>query len=209
MKAVQEDAFLPDRFVYSIISKYAKMVLKEQEDQRKLMSHDNLFEILSFVELTEVNKVEAGCAPIKSTCKILRTEEKLPAMFNGSNGPLIRNVYSIDGSQTFEQTNPTQFISIANSANYKYNKAKHYWYRNGYLYFPNTEIEAVMVEALFEDTLDGFCTIDQENCLPMQERPFPLPEHLFARIEQMAEQEFGITVRVPDDGADDGQNILR
>jgi len=209
MKAAQEDAFLPDRFVYSIITKYAKMVIKEQEDKRKLMSYDDLFEMIEFVELIEVNKIEAGCAPVKSTCTIHRTKDKLPKLFNGSNGPLIRKVYSIDGSQELEPTKVSQFISIANSPDYKYNTAKHYWFRNDYLYFPNTDIEGVMIDALWEDLLDGYCTLDNKECTPMQERPFPLPDHLFARVEQMAEQEFGISVRVPDDGADDGQNILR
>ena len=209
MKAAQEDAFLPDRFVYSIISKYAKMILNDEEKARTLMSYENLFEVLPFVELIEVDTIEAGCAPVKTNCKILRTKLKLPKMFNGSNGPLIRKVYSIDGSQVFEPTNPAQFISIANSANYKYNSAKHFWFRNDYLYFPNTEVEAILVEALFEDVLDGFCTLNEDDCRPMQERPFPLPDHLFAKIEQMAEQEFGVPTRIPDDGADDGQNILR
>ena len=66
-----------------------------------------------------------------------------------------------------------------------------------------------MIEALWEDTLDGFCTVDEEDCRPMQERPLPLPDYLFAEVEQMAEQEFSLTFKIPDDGADDGQNVLR
>lgn len=210
LKGSHEDSFLTDRFVYSIISKYAKALLRREQNQKKLMANDYLFEMLSFVELIDVDKIEADCAPVKSGCTIKRTASKLPNLFNGSRGPLIRKVYSIDGSYDFKQTSPTNYIALSNSTNFKYNNQKYYWYRNGYLYLPDTEIEAIMVEAIWEDTLDGFCVADSsDDCTSMQDKKFPLPEHLFAEVEQMAEQEFGMTMRLPDDGADDGQDILR
>ncbi len=209
MKAAHEDAFLTDRFIYSIISKYAKVSLRKQQNEKKLMGHDDLFEMLPFIDLIDTNTVEAECAPVKTNCTIKRTKTKLPKVFNGVKGPLIRKVYSIDGSETFYKTTAAQYISISMDTCMKYNKAKYFWYRNGSLYFPDTEVEAVMIEALWEDTLDGFCTLNDDNCMSMQDRPFPLPEYLFAEVEQMAEQEFGMTIRIPDDGADDGQNVLR
>ena len=209
IKAAQEDAFLTDKSIYSIISKYAKVSLRRQQNEKKLMGHDDLFEMLSFVDLIDTNTIEAECAPIKTNCTIKRTELKIPKVFNGSKGPLIRKIYSVDGSETFYKTTAAQYISISMDPCLKYNKAKYFWYRNGFLYFPDTEVEAIMVEALWEDTLDGFCTVDEEDCRPMQDRPLPLPDYLFAEVEQMAEQEFSLTFKIPDDGADDGQNVLR
>lgn len=209
LKGTTEDSFLTDRFVYSIIAKYAKLTLRKQQLQNQLMKHDDLFQMLSFVDLIDVDKIEADCASIKSNCIIKRTEKKLPKVFNGNRGPLIRKVYSIDGSFDFIQISPAAYIAVTMSTNYKYNKTKYYWFRNGYLYFPDTDIEAIMVEALWEDTLDGFCTTEEDECLPRQEQSFALPDYLFAEVEQMAQQEFTITFKIPDDGADDGQNLLR
>tara|TARA_R110000868_G_scaffold5681_6_gene33615 strand:- start:14023 stop:14694 length:672 start_codon:yes stop_codon:yes gene_type:complete len=209
MKGVREDAFLTDRFVYSIISKYAKVLLRRQQNEKKLMGHDDLFEMLSFIELIDVDKIEAECAPIKTNCVIKRTKDKLPNLFNGQLGPLIRKVYSIDGSFDFNKISPASYISINSKSCTKYDNAKYYWFRNGHLYLPDTNIEAIMIEGLWEDLLDGFCTLDKNDCTPMQDRKLPLPEYLFAEVEQMVEQEFGMTVRLPGDGADDGQNVLR
>jgi hypothetical protein len=209
IKGVQEDAFLPDRFIYSIISKYAKLVLKREDAEKKLMRRDELFEMLPFVELESVSKIEANCAPIEINCTIQRTAVKLPQLFNGITGPLIRKVYSIDGSAEFEKTTPSQFLAITQSTSYKYNTAKHYWFRNGYLYFPNWDGEGIMVDGLWDGILDGFCRPDEDQCLSMQERLFPLPEDLFADVEKMAEAEFGISIQIPSDGADNGQNVLR
>jgi len=209
IKAAQEDSFLTDRFVYAIISKYAKAIIERQQKEKKLMGHDDLFEMLPFVELIPVNKIEAKCAPIKTNCIIMRTEEKLPEMFKGKKGPLIRKIYSIDGSKTFTKTTPAQYIELTNSTCFKYNDTFYYWFANGHLYFPDNDVEAIMVEALWEDTLDRFCTLNDDECTSMQDRKFPLPEYLFAEVESMAEQEFGMTMRIPDDGADDGQNVMR
>jgi hypothetical protein len=208
IKGTNEDSFLTDRFVYSIISKYAKMILRRQQNEKKLMGHDDLFELLPFVDLIPVSKIEADCIDIPSKCIIMRTRKKLPKLFNGNKGPLIRKVYSIDGSDEFVQTSPTAFISLTKLTTFKYNKTKYFWYRNGYLYFPNTDIEGVMIEGLWEDLLDGFC-ITEQDCMVMQDRKLPLPEYFFAEVEQMAEQEFGVTMRIPNDGADNSQNALR
>jgi len=214
LKASNEDSFLTDRSIYSIISKYAKKLIEQEQRKRKLMSKDDLFIPLPFVELEEVNKIEANCIGIKSTCTILRTVKKLPEIMNGSTGPLIRKVYSIDGSFSFEKTTRSNFINIANSSTFKYNNMEYYWFSDGRLYFPSkksvlSNLGGVMVEALWEDSLDLFCTVNNEDCKPMQELMFPFPDSLFATIEQMAEQEFGFSAKVPTDGADDGQNILR
>jgi hypothetical protein len=212
IKASSEDAFITDRFVYGVISKYAKMLLKEKQDQRKLMQQDELFEFLPFEKLKEVDKIEADCSPIKSNCIILRTELKLPKVFSGSTGPLIRKVYSIDGGYEFHKTSPVTYISIKNKSCNKHDKNHYYFYKNGHLYFPDSDVEAIMIEALWEDTLEGRCTLgedDENKCNTMQDRKLPLPDYLFAKVEQMAEQEFGMTMRVPSEGADDGQNVLR
>ena len=210
LKGSNEDSFLTDRFVYSIIAKYMKVLLKREQNQKKLMANDDLFEMIPWLDLIEVDKIEADCAPLKTGCTILRTENKLPKLFNGSRGPLIRKVYSVDGSYDFKQTSPTNYIALSSVKNFKYNKQKYFWYRNGYLYFPDSEIEAVMVEALWEDTLDGFCVAnDEDDCMLMQDKKLPLPEYLFAEVEQMAEQEFGMSFKIPDSGQDDSQTLLR
>jgi hypothetical protein len=209
LKGTTEDSFLTDRFVYSIISKYTKLTLRKQQLQNQLMKHEDLFKMLSFVDLIDVDKIEADCAAIKSNCTIKRTEKKLPKIFNGNRGPLIRKIYSIDGSFDFVQISPVAYIAITMSTNFKYNKTKYYWFRNGYLYFPDVDIEAVMVEALWEDSLDGFCSTEDNECMPMQEQAIAMPDYLFAEVEQMAQQEFTITLKIPTDGSDNGQNLLR
>lgn len=206
-KAVNEDAFLTDRLIYNILLKYSKALIRRQDNESKLMVYDSLFETLPFVELIEVDKIEANCAGIKTGCTIRRTKDKLPKVFSGSNGPIFRNIGPIDFSDTFQQISAAIYVAMARSTNFKYNKCNYFWYNNGYLYFPDIQWEAVMVEAMWEDSLDGYCGKDE--CSIMQEKAFNLPDYLFAEMEQMSTQELMTLAKIPMDQSDDKQNIIR
>jgi hypothetical protein len=209
LKASKEDSFLTDRLVYSIVMKYAKLLIKRQDSENKLMKFQSLFEVLPCVDLVEVDKIEACCSGIRSKCIIRRTKDKLPNLLEGSFGPLLRSVSSIDGSVELTKTYPTTYTSMSNSSNFKYNKTKYYWYLNGYLYFPNIEWEAVKIEGIWDSDISFFSCDEEEKCKPRQEQIMRIPEHLFAEIEQMVVKELLTTAQLPSNGADDSQNVLR
>lgn len=202
-KAVTEDAFVTDRQLYYLALKYAKALVRRQDNENKIMMYDSIFETLPFVRLISVDKIEAECAGIKSECAIMRTEEKLPKIFEGSDGLLIRKIYSIDTSDKLVKITPTKFISLKNSVNYKYNTAKYYWYKNGHLYFPDVKWRAVSVEAMWEDSLDG------EECTMMTDKVFGIPDYLYAEIEQNVQRELMTQMQVPTDMSDNNENVLR
>ena len=137
VKGVKEDAFLTDRFLYSLVLKYAKMLIRRQDNENKIMRFQSLFESLPCVDLIEVDKIEACCSGIKSNCTIMRTKDKLPTVLEGAYGPLFRTVSSIDGSIQCFKTYPSTYTNMANTTTFKYNTNKYYWYLDGYLYFPN------------------------------------------------------------------------
>lgn len=208
IKGVKEDAFLTDRFLYSVILKYAKFLIRRQDNENKIMRFQSLFEVLPCVELIEVDKIEACCTGIKSGCKIMRTKDKLPSVLEGSYGPLFRSVTSIDGSVEMFRTYPSTFTAMIESTNFKYNKNKYYWYLNGHLYFPNIPWESVRVEGLWDESIAEF-TCDGDVCKPRQEDQFHIPEYLFAEIEQLAIKDITLLIQTPVEGQDDKQSPLR
>lgn len=208
IKGVKEDAFLTDRFLYSLILKYAKMIIRRQDNESKIMRIQGLFETLPCVDLIEVDKIEACCSGIKSNCTIMRTKDKLSDILNGSIGPLFRDITSIDGSIVTFPTYASQYVSIANSANYKYNNTVYYWFRDGHLYFPNITWEAVTVEGLWTDSIN-YLKCDGDVCKPRQDDPTSVPDYLFAEIEQLVLKDLTVTIQSPVEGQDDKQSILR
>lgn len=208
IKGVKEDAFLTDRFLYSLVLKYAKLYIRRQDTENKIMRFQSLFEPLPCVELIEVDKIEACCSGIKSNCTIRRTKDKLPLVLEGAYGPLFRTISSIDGSIECFKTYPTTYTDMTGLTTFKYNHTKYYWYLNGYLYFPNIDWDAIRIEGLWDASVAMY-TCDGDICLPRQDDQTHVPEYLFAEIEQNVLKDLTMLIQSPVEGADDKMSQLR
>lgn len=210
VKAAKQDAFMTDRFVYSLIVKYAKLLIKRQDALNVRLKFASLFRTLPCVELIETDRVEACCGSLPDTCKVMRTKEKIPVPFEGAYGAFIRTVSSIDGSVEVYRTQPAQYTSMTKTTAFKYNKQKYYWYMNGYLYLPNIEWESILLEGIFEEDIAIFTCDSKAVCKIRQDEVLGIPDDLFAEVEQNVMAQLMGTVQVPNDtNNSDKQNILR
>jgi hypothetical protein len=205
LKAVKEDPFLTDRVIYSSLIKYGQTLLKREDNQFKLMKISSIFQVLPYIELIDVDKVEAGCLGVYSGCYFKRSKEKLPTILDGAMGPIIRTTSSIDGSIEMFRTDPGTWVSMTRTTTWKYNTRKYFWYLNGYVYCPNIDWEAIRMEAIFQGVTDP-CS---DQCDIAQNKPLSLPEYLFSEVEQFVIKELTMSISIPSDGPDDGQNPLR
>jgi activator of HSP90 ATPase len=140
----------------------------------------------------------------------MRTREKIPLPFEGSYGPFIRTVSSIDGSTEVYRTQPAAYVSMTKTTAFKYNKQKYYWYMNGYLYLPNVEWDAVQLEGIFQDDISIFTCNPENVCKVRQTDILPIPDDLFAEVEKQVLGDLGGQMQVPvDTNISDKQNILR
>src|ERR1043165_6901405 len=104
VKAVRQDSFITDRYLYQLFKKHAALVMKRLDEKGKLISFNAVFETLDFVELEEVDKVEASCLRIKSYSTFRRTKETLPIFTEGAWGPMVRSITSLDGAESLQFT---------------------------------------------------------------------------------------------------------
>ena len=66
LKAVKEDPFLTDRTIYYSIIKYGQSLMKREDNQLRLMKISNIFKVMPYVELIDVDKVDAACVGVYS-----------------------------------------------------------------------------------------------------------------------------------------------
>lgn len=208
VKAFRQDALLTDRVIYSFILKHAKWLMKREDSKSRLLSFSGVVQTMDYVELIEVDKVEAQCTGIKSNCKIKRTKEKIPVFLQGYWGPLIRSITSLDSSEQLQPILPTTYIHVAKSKNLKYNKTKYFWYLNDYLYFPDLDWDAVRIEGIFEDDISQF-TCDVDSCLEKQDLSFNVPDYLWGEIEQHVFKDLAGMLQIPPDTDNDKISITR
>jgi len=81
VKAGVQDAFVTDRYIYSLVEKHAQFLMRRQDYANKLMKFNSVWKTLPYVEMITVDKVEAHCSRIESGCTIKRSKLKLPTMF--------------------------------------------------------------------------------------------------------------------------------
>jgi hypothetical protein len=208
VKAVRQDALMTDRVIYTFVLKHAKWLMKREDSKNKLMGFSGVAQTLDFVELIEVDKVDACCTGLSSDCKVMRTKEKMPVFMQGYYGPLIRTVSSIDGSEELQPTNPSSYLAMSRSKNFKFNKTKYFWYLDDYLYFPNLEWDAVRIEGIFEDDISRF-TCEQDNCKVRSDDSFNVPDYLYGEIESQVFKDLTGIAQMPTDMPNDKQNALR
>lgn len=209
IKSEAQDAFMTDRYIYSLVLKYAQLFMRRQDSANKLKKFNSVWQSLPYVELIEVDKVEAECSGVQSGCIVKRTKEKLPTFMEGYWGPLIRTVSSIDGSMEMQATNPGTYISMTKTTSHRYNTTKYFWYLNEYLYMPNIEWDAVKVEGVFEGDVSTWDCDETNDCTPRYLQKFYVPEFLFAEIETQVLQQMFMTLKVPPEDSDNKQNVNR
>ena len=209
IKAESEDAFITDRYIYSLIKKYAQLYMRRQDSTNKLMRFNSVWRELKYVKLIEVDKVEASCVGIKTNCLIKRTEKKLPTFMQGYWGPLIRTVSSIDGGVEVQPTTPGGYTSMTKTTTFKYNTSKYYWFLDGYLYLPNIKWDAIKLEGVFEEDISKWTCEDDDDCTPRYLQDFYIPEFLFSEIENQILQVSFSSIKVRSDDGDNSKNINR
>jgi hypothetical protein len=212
VKASKQDAFLTDRFIYSLVMKHAKLLMRRQDSTNKLMKFSSVFKPLKFVELIDVNSAEADCLCINSTCTIKRTKDKVPNMIEGYFGPLIRSVTSLDYSQKLTPVyHASEYEKMIKQKTFKYNKEKYFWYLDGHLYFPNIEWDAVKLEGVFESNSDvnKYNCDTTDDCVYIQDMSINIPEFLFSEIEQLVFKDLGLLLQIPTDQGHDMVNAVR
>lgn len=209
IKGEVQDAFMTDRFIYSMVIKYAQLLMRRQDHANKLMKFNSVWQTLPFLELIDVDKVEAECSGIQSGITIKRTKEKLPTFFEGYWGPLIRTVSSIDGSIECQPTQPGTFTSMSKTTSFKYNKRKYFWFLNDYLYLPNVYWDAIKLEGVFEEDISSFTCDTGDDCLPRYKQQINIPEFLYAEIEQQVLTVMLQRINIPADDSDNKKNPHR
>jgi hypothetical protein len=181
VKAVDADSFLTDRFIHSMIIKYAKMYIKNPSFYGSRINFGSLYKRIPCIDLEDSSPV-AACCNVETDCVYKKTAIKLPTILEGPGGPLLRGVGSVDGSTEAYMTTPQEYIQMSITSGFKYNTKKYFWIIDGYLYFPNVKWSQISLEGIFEGDLTGYGCDDE--CSRVQDQGISIPPDLLAQIEK-------------------------
>lgn len=198
IKAVRQDSWVTDQYIYSLFLKYAAVRIKQLDDKgNRLYNFSSIFETLDYVKLEETDWVEAGCSGIKSYRTFRRTCDPLPMFMEGKFGPMVRSITSLDGRIPFQMTSLDNYVLISKQNSFRYNTTKYCWWLNDRLYFPDVQYPAIRIEGMFQDDISKFkCNYD-DCCKPRQEQSLNVPDYILSEIEDNVLKEINQEMRIP------------
>lgn len=194
------DSKLTNKFIWSIIDKHARWLIKRESSKLRLLKLDYLFQTYKCVRVEEVPASDECCG-IKTKCKVWRTVEKIPPMYTDDDGVIFKAVYSVDGSEEFTPIKLQEYMRKVENPHSKYDKSRYYYYNNGYLYFPNTDIRMVQIRAYFIDQIVSPCKEEDQwkKCMSSLEKPLRVPDYILGELMDHSMNDLINTKKIPVD----------
>lgn len=195
-RLVHADARVTNKYIYALLDDRAAKAIKEESDKKRLTKIDAIWQTLDCQELIDVPTTD-DCCKFQSNCTIKRTKDKIPFLYEDSSGVLIRSVTSIDYSQELQPIKLSEWLR-KKEINNKFDKTLYFFYRNGYLYFPNLNWKLITVSGLFKDNVDKYNKCDGEDtdpvCTSKLDDKWPVPEYIQSGVIDYVIRELASTI---------------
>lgn len=195
------DSNYTNQFLYQTLLEQAKWLIRREATAGRIWKSSKLFQPYP-VRIIEVSTIDS-CLKIKTNCKIYRSAEKLPVLWEDENGPFVKAVSSIDGTTDFFYTNSTTWQSKRKDPYQKNSKTMYSFFEDGYLWIPEHNPHTVELLGFFVDDV----TLSKQNCIDCDEKdcvrfldtPFMAPGWVEAEMMAKSLELLLNTKRIPED----------
>ena len=148
-KAFDTETWISPKFILEKAIDIAGDFIKKSNDSRRLFKLSEGWTELECLPMIEV-PIESCPGVDTYTCKILmRSKDKIPDQFSTNYGNLIKSVASVNYQTFYTPITPKQYRAI-NSREFRNWKDKYYFFINGYMYIPDSQVENIRIEAYFK-----------------------------------------------------------
>lgn len=187
IKALNKDEHISKRYILSIGKSKATFLMSQKLNDRSLFREDNIFDTIRCFGLKPDNIVNCDIIEFRRCKSLMKSKLKLPKLIYSKFGSSLIDVSTIDGEQTFSPLNLTNYRLLKDRPNAKYANKFVYYVQDGYLYLPDSEIEAVDLVLITTDTdkIDELSECGESNsCQSIWDYEFKCPDKLLEVVIQ-------------------------
>jgi len=125
----------------------------------------------------------------------MKSTKRIPQSFDSNYGSIVK-VFTIDGSKEYKQVSFSEYKDIKNREIID-PSVKYFWIDDQYVYIPDSEVEAVSIQGLFErpEEVDKLNEEKGADCAKPLDQYFPCPEHLLDPVKKDTIIEFARTYK--------------
>lgn len=183
LRALQIDDRISERYVLSKLRDFLGIFLRRENDQLRLYYYDYIWTTIDCLEMEEVSTTECLSTTNCKITKLTKSILPIPELYSYKNGPLVKEVFSVDEGVVYQPSTQMDFNKILKRE--FNNNFKYYWFRNGHLYIPNGP-DVVLFTGCFKIQSDALklCSCNKIECIEIMEDEFPCPAHLLSTVKQ-------------------------
>lgn len=189
LNSLSNDMFVHPKLILNIGRDVVSDFLKKDSESRRVTTISEGWSEIECLPLIEVPITECSDLDVRLCNKLMRTKDKLPETFSGYYGNLIKHVASINFGQFYDFVRSPRIWKDIQNRPFKDNRVKYYFFINGYIYIPNSDVESIRVEALFKHKweIDKInkkdCTTCKKDCIKILDYEFVCPDYLLLAVE--------------------------
>lgn len=207
LRALNRDEHISKRYVLNVLRTKAKLLMLNNMHTHELLKNDNLVREIRCFALKPDDVVRCNVVEFRRCRSVMKSVKKLPEMLGGKYGSFVIGVESIDGEHTFSPTTLTRYRLQKDRLHAKYVTDGSFYVRDGYLYIPDSEVEAVniLLIGIGEEEIQGLSDCKEESgkvaCKSAYEYEFVCPDKLIDLAIKGAIEEIVATWRaiLPDE----------
>lgn len=191
LRALQFDDYISERYVLSKLKAQNALFLKRENEQLRLYDDNNVWFTIGCLVMEPVDAAQCGGVQVPQKVPYVRSKESIPDIYSSAIGPLIRELYSIDGSRFYQPTTPKEYRDISRRQ-YKDKNQGYFWFDGDRrLVIPDSDTRVVSftfspVEPWKAQMADS---CEQITCPEPMDDPFLCPSHLLATVKQETTKE--------------------
>ena len=199
--SVKKDMRIPKRLILHEFKNNAQNLLSQKLRDRSLFREEDLFQWINCVELKSDDIVKCPIIEFRSCRQLMKSKKKLPKMINSKFGASILMVTTIDGEQILKVKSITEYKIAKKGRYYDKFKGKYAYIADGYLYIPDSEIEAVniLLLSLDEDCEEASECSDVTGCTSIWDREVKISTKILGPAMQMTIQKISMRFNIPTD----------
>lgn len=190
LRALNIDDRISPRYILSVVRDKVALYVKRENERYRLYNYEDIWTTIECIEMEPADKVQCCDIEIPKCRFYMRSVKKLPAMYSFNNGPVVREVISLDDSTEFISSNPRAYRKTLDRE-FIDKTTKYYWFQNNHLIIPDTQVRSITFTGYFQDPAEaigigcgGNNSLNYGDCTNPLDMDFQCPPHLRAIVKQ-------------------------
>ena len=200
--STKKDMRIPKRYILSVFKKNAEFIMSQKLRDRSIYREEDLFTWLNCIELKKEDIIKCSIVEFKSCKSLMKTKKKLPKILSSIFGYAILMVTTIDGDKEYKVKTLSSYNTLKRRKSFDKFKGNYVYIKDGYLYIPDSEVEAVniLLLTLDEDSDEmSECGDPNLGCISIWDRVIKVADKILTPIIQQTLQEISMRFNIPID----------